>query len=147
MEMKNLFYSKFPEYVGSPEAEKAFAIFMAGRESVMGNQKESGNTLFLVSESKQEDPVSEILDYLNEARRKMSGNKSLRGFKKTASVSSMIKARIKEGNEKEDFFMVVSFALIKHILYSIKFLCFNALIQLLFLLNNPIFAALKSKSR
>ena len=109
MELKNLFYNSFPEYKGKTgrESEKAFIIFKAGIESALIIKEESENTLFLVSESKREDEVKKIISYLNEARKKMSGNSSLRGFKKTTSVTSSIKARIKEGHHIDEFFMVI----------------------------------------
>lgn len=107
--MKNKFFSKFPEYIGRNDAEtrRAFEIFSAG--FISAGEKESGNTLFLVSDPVQEktDVVSEVLEHLNQARKEITGNPSLRGFKKTKTVESTIKARIKEGFSKDEFFTVI----------------------------------------
>ena len=94
----------FPEYKGRSDQEtiRALEIFSAGFMA-----KESGNTLFLIQDQKKEDLVKEILEHLNEARRSMTCNKSLRGFKKTKTVESSIKARIKEGFTKEEFIAVI----------------------------------------
>lgn len=110
--MKKLFFSKFPEYIGrnDSESEKALAIFKSGIESGLNQSKESGNALFLVSGNEPgTDPVSCILEYLNNARKKLAGNESLRGFKLTKSVSSMLKARLKDGFKIEDFYMVIDY--------------------------------------
>lgn len=107
--MKEKFFSKFPEYRNRDDAEtiRAFSIFSAGFLSA--GEKESGNTLFLINEPVQEktDVVSDVLDHLNQARRDMAGNQSLRGFKKTKTVEGTIKARIKEGFTKDEFFTVI----------------------------------------
>lgn len=103
---KKQFYNNFPEYVGKndKDSEKALNIFLSGFESSLPEAKEF--TLSLVTE-KQTDPITDILDYLNKARKKISKNEAARGFRKTNIITSTINARIKEGYVKEDFHMVI----------------------------------------
>ena len=51
--------------------------------------------------------VKEILDYLSEAKRKMTGNNALRGYRETAPYKRLISARIKEGHTIDDFKLVI----------------------------------------
>lgn len=51
--------------------------------------------------------VKEILDHLNYAKRKMSGNQSLTGFRETTTVKRMINARLKEKFTMDNFKLVI----------------------------------------
>jgi len=51
--------------------------------------------------------IKVILRYLNDAKRKMTGNQSLTGYRETTAVKRMINARLKEKFSVEDFKKVI----------------------------------------
>lgn len=63
----------------------------------------------LTLEEIEENPVKEILGYLNDAKRKMTGNQSLTGYRETTAVKRIINARLKEKFTVEDFKRVIHF--------------------------------------
>lgn len=97
---KTLFYSYFPEYKGRDDAiaHRAFQIFEKGHESAA----EKGDLPGVPP-----GDVDNVLNYLNEARKRMTGNSRLRGFPKTKSNERIIKARFKEGFTVNDFQSVI----------------------------------------
>jgi uncharacterized phage protein (TIGR02220 family) len=58
---------------------------------------------------KERGNIKEILDYLNDAKRKMTGNTSLRGYRETTAVKRIINARLKEKFSVDDFKLVIDF--------------------------------------
>lgn len=79
-----------------------FKCFLLGRKSIE-------NPGFYLSGDQKECPSKEILDYLNDAKRKLTGNEALRGFRLTPSVKRLITPRLKEKFTIEDFKAVIDF--------------------------------------
>lgn len=97
-EIKAMFSEDFPG-----KGEEYFRVYLKGFQR--SDSKGGAQALFLVSGEKA--GPDKILDYLNEARKKISRNKNASGFRMNDSVKRTIGARIKEGYTEEDFRAVI----------------------------------------